>query len=228
LPFWQEGVRPCNGIRRLCASPAPARAALGARLLPPASPNAIRPRRSRRQHRRKETQNVRQTEFDIHQEITNRIVAALEAAGEFKLPWIKDKRGSFARPVNIASRNPYNGVNILSLWIAAMASDYPSNLWGTYRQWQERGCQVRRGEKSSLVVFYKKLEFEQPNENTGEAEAVERLMARASHVFNASQVDGLTTEDPQQPLPDAPNVRSDRTRGSLRESHRRDHRGKRR
>lgn len=142
--------------------------------------------------------------FDIHQEITNRIVAALENAGEFQLPWIRSKGGSMKRPVNIASANPYNGVNIVSLWVAAQANDYPSNLWGTYRQWQERGCQVRRGERSSLVVFYKRLEFEQRNEATGEIDQAERLMARASHVFNAAQVDGFTLNSHETQLPDEP------------------------
>lgn len=142
--------------------------------------------------------------FDIHQEITDRIVAAIETAGEFRLPWIKAKGGSFARPVNIASGKPYNGVNIVSLWVSALASDYPSNIWGTYRQWQERGAQVRKGEKSSLVVFYKELTFEQRNEETGETEASERLMARASHVFNAAQVEGFTIEAEPEALPGAP------------------------
>lgn len=142
--------------------------------------------------------------FDIHQEITNRIVDAIETAGEFRLPWIRNKGGSMKRPANITSGNPYNGVNILSLWIAALANDYPSHLWGTYRQWQERGCQVRRGEKSSLVVFYKTLEFEQTNEKTGHAETAERLMARASPVFNAAQVDGFTIEDTTALLPAEP------------------------
>lgn len=76
--------------------------------------------------------------FDVHQEITNRIVDALETTGEFQLPCIRNKGGSFARPVNIASKNPYNGANIVSLWESAQAHDYPSNLWGTYRQ-----CRIR-------------------------------------------------------------------------------------
>lgn len=142
--------------------------------------------------------------FDVHQEITDRIVAAIETAGEFRLPWIRDRGGSMRRPVNIASAKPYNGVNIVSLWVSALASDYPSHLWGTYRQWQERGAQVRRGEKSSLVVFYKQLEFEQRNEETGETEATERLMARASHVFNADQVDGFEIDKAETPLPNEP------------------------
>lgn len=145
----------------------------------------------------------RKPKFDVHQEITNRIVDALETAGEFRLFWIKSSGGSMKRPVNIASGNPYNGVNIVSLWVSAMASDYPSHLWGTYKQWAACGAQVRKGEKSSLIVFYKKLEFEQTDEETGETENAERLMARASFVFNAAQVDGFELE-PEQPLPDQP------------------------
>ena len=140
--------------------------------------------------------------FDVHQEITNRIVDAIETAGEFQLPWIKNKGGSFARPVNIASKKPYNGVNIVSLWVSAQANDYPSNIWGTYRQWQEQGCQVRKGEKSSLIVFYKTIDVEQRNEQTGETEQGERMFARASWVFNAAQVDGFALETTG--LPDAP------------------------
>jgi antirestriction protein ArdC len=145
----------------------------------------------------------RNQKFDVHQEITNRIVDAIETAGAFRLPWIRDKGGSMKRPANIASGNPYNGVNIVSLWVSALASDYPSHLWGTYRQWQQRGCQVRKGEKSSLVVFYKTLEIEEKNEDTGENGTTERLIARASHVFNAAQVDDFELE-PATDLPDEP------------------------
>lgn len=145
----------------------------------------------------------RPQKFDIHQEITDRIVAAIETAGEFRLPWIRSAGGAMKRPANIASGKPYNGVNIVSLWVAGLAADYPSHLWGTYRQWQERGCQVRRGAKSSLVVFYKKLEFEQTNDQTGETEQAERLMARPSCVFNAAQVEGFKLDD-AEPLPGTP------------------------
>jgi len=134
------------------------------------------------------------TPFDVHQEITNRIVSALETAGDFQLPWIKATGGSFERPVNIASKNPYNGINIVSLWVSALAAEFPSNHWGTYRQWQEHGCQVRKGEKSSLVVFYKTYEI------TGDdADPEERKVARASWVFNAAQVDGFTIDTPDLP-----------------------------
>ena len=42
--------------------------------------------------------------FDIHQHITNQIVAAIEAgAGEFRLPWHRSA-GNIMRPVNVASK----------------------------------------------------------------------------------------------------------------------------
>jgi antirestriction protein ArdC len=46
------------------------------------------------------------SKFDVHQEITNRIVDALENAGEFQLPWITNKAGNFARPVNVYRASP--------------------------------------------------------------------------------------------------------------------------
>lgn len=140
--------------------------------------------------------------FDVHQEITDRIVSAIESAPEFQLPWVRSGAGALKRPVNIASTNPYNGVNILSLWVAAQAGDYASNLWGTYRQWQARGSQVRRGEKASLVVFYKRIAVNEGNDVTGEPTAGERLIACASWVFNASQVEGF--EPQEDTLPSEP------------------------
>jgi antirestriction protein ArdC len=189
-----------NGIRHLFALPAPDGVQW---LFVPFLPVAIRPRRSRSSKPTKEKTMTRQFQKpDIHQEITNRIVDAIETAGDFKLPWIKNTAGCFARPVNIASNNPYNGINVVSLWVSAMAAEFPSNVWGTYRQWQAKGYQVRKGEKSSPVVFYKKFETEDVNEQTGEAETVERMVARASRVFNAAQVEGFEIETPE--LPEAP------------------------
>ncbi len=122
--------------------------------------------------------------FDFYQQITNKIVAAVETAGPFRLPWSRCS----ARPVNVASKAPYNGVNVLSLWVSALNADYQSNIWGTYRQWQAAGCQVRKGEKSSQVVFYRTY--------TDETDESEHRVARASHVFNAAQVDGYQPPAP--------------------------------
>jgi antirestriction protein ArdC len=151
----------------------------------------------------------RANRFDVHEAVTNTIIAAIEAgAGEWKMPWHRSG-GALSRPVNIASSKAYRGVNILSLWVAAEARGYTSNVWGTYRQWQAAGAQVRKGEKGSLVVFYKELRFnpdgaggDDAGDNSNDGLTEKRLFARASTVFNAAQVDGY--EAPSEPDIPAP------------------------
>lgn len=95
----------------------------------------------------------RNTKFDVHQEITNRIVDAIETAGEFRLPWIKTTSGSFAHPVNIASRKPYNGVNIVSLWVSALASEFPSNVWVRIANGRRRAARSARARNPHWSSF---------------------------------------------------------------------------
>ena len=136
--------------------------------------------------------------FDIHQHITDKIVSAIErGAGDFRLPWHRSA-GGIMRPVNVASKKRYRGVNVVALWAYAEESGYSSGVWGTYRQWSEAGAQVRKGEKAAFVVFYKELEFAAETE-TGDADTITRLFARATPVFAAEQVDGY-----QPPVIDAP------------------------
>jgi antirestriction protein ArdC len=127
--------------------------------------------------------------FDIHQHITDKIVSAIErGAGDFRLPWHRSA-GNIMRPINIASKKAYRGVNVVALWAYAEEFGYSSGTWGTYKQWSEAGAQVRKGEKAAYVVFYKELEFAADPE-TGDAETATRLFARATPVFAAEQVDG--------------------------------------
>ncbi|MBN9304805.1 MAG: peptidase [Devosia sp. 67-54] len=135
---------------------------------------------------------------DIHAEITNQLVASIEASpGQFTLPWRRNG-GALHLPINALTGNRYNGINILSLWVAAESRGYAAPIWGTYRQWAEKGAQVRKGEKSSLVVFYR--EFETDPDPEDETDNGKRRMARASYVFNADQVDGFELPAPAEPL----------------------------
>lgn len=138
--------------------------------------------------------------FDIHQHITNQIITAIEqGAGDFQLPW--SRGGNITRPTNIASKRPYRGVNVVALWAASEASGYTAGVWGTYRQWSEAGAQVRKGEKSSYVVFYKELECAR-DEDGSDSKTETRLFARATPVFAAEQVEGFI----QEPASDRPEI----------------------
>jgi antirestriction protein ArdC len=135
--------------------------------------------------------------FDIHQHITNQIVEAIEqGAEEFRLPWHRSS-SKIMRPINIASKSPYRGVNILSLWASADAKGYGSGLWGTFKQWMQIGAQVKKGEKASYVVFYKQIIAGSDSEDEDETGA--RMFARATPVFAAEQVDGYTFAPTEKP-----------------------------
>lgn len=132
-----------------------------------------------------------QKKLDVHQAVTDQIIAAIEAGvGSWQMPWHRSGEG-LNRPVNIDTGNHYRGVNVIALWASAQMRGFSTGTWGTYRQWGNRDCQVRKGEKASLIVFYKELDISRDNSQTGEAEADTVMFARASWVFNSDQVDGF-------------------------------------
>ena len=76
--------------------------------------------------------------IDVHQHITDRIIAAIEqGAGAFKLPCHRPA-GSIARPTNIESGKGYRGINVVSLWVEAQLKGYAVPVWGTYKQMVRR------------------------------------------------------------------------------------------
>jgi antirestriction protein ArdC len=112
-----------------------------------------------------------QAKADVYEQITNVIVSAIEqGAGEYEMPW-----HALSTPVNATSRKPYRGVNVLMLWATARNYSYSSNEWATYRQWQEAGAHVRKGERSTTVVFWKFYdcsEEQQEGSDASEASAI--------------------------------------------------------
>lgn len=127
---------------------------------------------------------------DIHAEITNALIdAVLADPGNPTMPW-RRTAGPLYMPSNALTKNAYRGINVVSLWVSAEISGYATPIWATYRQWSELGAQVRKGERSTLVVFYK--EYESEPDPTNADDDGKRRVARASYVFNADQVDGFT------------------------------------
>lgn len=128
---------------------------------------------------------------DIFQQVTDMIVKAIEeGAASYRMPWRTS--GSFPHsPINAVSKKAYRGVNVLVLWATAQHAGYKSGLWATYKQWQELGAQVRKGEKSAHVVFWKFFDKEEDDSSTTTKNR-KIPMARDYSVFNAEQVDGFT------------------------------------
>ena len=129
------------------------------------------------------------TKIDVYQDVTNRIIEALEKGldGNFELPW----HGVSQIPENALTGKRYKGVNVPLLWVYQLTEGYQSGIWATYKQWQDQGAQVRKGEKSAHIVFWKMIEQEPTQDNE---EQSMRMFAKWSRVFNADQVEGFNPD----------------------------------
>lgn len=137
---------------------------------------------------------------DLYADITQKLVAAIEAdPGKPQMPWRRNPGAPLWVPVNALTNNRYRGINVVSLWVDAEEKQFSSNIWATYKQWQELGAQVRGGEKSSLIVKYGEYEVEPADGET--QDDGRRLYLRGYAVFNACQVDGFVLPDLPPPLP---------------------------
>ena len=85
--------------------------------------------------------------MDVYGMITERIIDKLEAG---TIPWHKPWR-SIGAPQNLVSKKSYRGINV---WLLTMQG-YISPYWATLRQINELGGRVRKGEKSTPVVFWR-------------------------------------------------------------------------
>lgn len=129
---------------------------------------------------------------DIYQKVTDRIVAALE---EGVRPWMKPwnaehAAGRIVRPLR-HNGVPYQGINVVMLWMASVEKDYAAPLWMTFRQARELGGHVRKGEKGETVVYADRMKRTEVDEATGEEASFEIPFMKGYSVFNVEQIEGL-------------------------------------
>jgi antirestriction protein ArdC len=125
-----------------------------------------------------------------YERITERIVTLLEQG---TIPWHKPWKVNTGLPRNLISKKPYRGINVFLL----MAMSYESPHWLTFRQAIQLGGNVKKGEKSCPVVFWKRMETE--DKESGEPQKAPLL--RLYHVFNAAQCEGLKDAPEELPMP---------------------------
>lgn len=128
---------------------------------------------------------------DLYTRITERIVEELEKGVR---PWLKPwnaehAAGRITRPLR-HNGQPYRGINVVMLWMEAVSHNFACPIWMTYKQAQELGAQVRKGEKGSPVVFADRIHRTEMNDNGEETER-EIPFLKGYTVFNCEQIDGL-------------------------------------
>jgi antirestriction protein ArdC len=134
---------------------------------------------------------MNETRTDIYTKITNRILADLEqGVRPWLKPWNSDHAaGRITRPLR-HNGIPYSGINVLVLWSEAVDKGYSSPLWMTYKQSQELGGQVRKGEHGTQVVYADKIVKTETDAAGKESERAIPFL-KAFTVFSTEQIDGL-------------------------------------
>ena len=125
--------------------------------------------------------------------IANKLIEQLKAGtAPFQKPW---KAGEMMLPHNPVSGTRYRGANVL--WL--MMQGYSDPRWMTYKQAQSIGAQVRKGEKSTFVQYWKFYEEKTVKDDQGntvkQRVVLDRPRAFSARVFNAEQIDGLPALD---------------------------------
>jgi antirestriction protein ArdC len=127
--------------------------------------------------------------MDVYSIVSERIIEKLEAG---TIPWHKPWR-SIGAPQNLVSKKSYRGINV---WLLTMQG-YISPYWATLRQINELGGRVRKGEKSTPVVFWRiyvdgvevraHSDQHEPEHEQEEGQGTRRFVLRYYSIFNTEQ-----------------------------------------
>ena len=140
---------------------------------------------------------------DYRQELTDMIIKKLEeGTAPWQKPWVPGESGEF--PHNAITNKPYRGINALNLTLVADSKGYNDPRWMTYNQAADKGYQVRKGERGTLIEYWKFYEEKNVldekgkpviDEETGKPKK-ERFKLNPPRpfravVFNAQQIDNV-------------------------------------
>lgn len=137
----------------------------------------------------------------FHERFAEKVISLLEqGTAPWQKPWEPARGMSFHNP---ASGTVYRGVNRLNLAISSLENGFDDPRWMTMRQANEQGYRIKKGSRSTPIVYYSFTREQDKLDDAGrpllgedgkperETVLLERPVVRFSRVFNGSQVDGL-------------------------------------
>jgi len=121
----------------------------------------------------------------VYELINNRIMELLQQG---TVPWRKSWHAASNYPKNLISKKEYRGINIFLLG----CQQYSNPYWLTFKQCQDRGGHVHKGEKSTPVIFWKWIDRKDADDTDTEVTKNGKIpMLRYYNVFNVEQVEGV-------------------------------------
>lgn len=117
---------------------------------------------------------------DLYETITNQIIENLESVNpdNWEKPWFDIG----VSPFNAISKKAYRGINHIVLGFRP----YASKAYATYNQWAGKKCQVKKGEKGHMIVFWNFKDVRDPDSG----EVRKSVWLKHYTVFNSEQVEG--------------------------------------
>jgi antirestriction protein ArdC len=139
-----------------------------------------------------------------YQTITDSIVKALEQGVKpWGRPWTTQGGAEIldaGLPFNAFSGRNYRGLNVPLLWAIAGSNGYSRHAWLSFKQSQDLGGNVRKGERATLVFYFRFIEKEERTP-AGDFEAVRIPLIRAYPVFKVDQCEGVRLPQRARPIP---------------------------
>lgn len=137
--------------------------------------------------------------FDIYSVVTDRIIQQLESG---VIPWQKPWTGLQSGAYSGTTGKPYSLLNQMILG--------KPGAYFTFNETTKRGGKIRKGEKSSMIVFWKQVKVSDTDPATGELKERIVPMLRYFNVFHQDQIDGFTINAPapveHQPIAEAEKI----------------------
>src|SRR5437899_9806769 len=117
--------------------------------------------------------------WSLYEIITEKSIKQLESGvAPWRKPW------TCQTPANLVTQKEYRGLNVLTL----ASQGFPSRFWLTFNQATKLGGRIRKGEKSSPVIFWN---IGDQTTQDGAKEISRPFLLRYYSVFNLSQAEGI-------------------------------------
>ena len=146
---------------------------------------------------------VKKGGLDVRQVIADKIIDLMETGGVKTLKRWAASAAAGGLPVNATTGVAYRGANVIVLWIEAMERGYTLQRWMTYKQAQELGGQVRKGEKSVMCAYWSSAPLAKKDKQAeGEEQEKQRafLWCEPFYLFNVAQIDNLPAAMYEEPV----------------------------
>lgn len=129
--------------------------------------------------------------MNVYEIVNNRILELLEQG---TIPWRRPWNASTGMPKNLVTKKEYRGINVFLL----SCMPYSSPYWLSFKQVSERNGHIRKGEKATVVVFWKWLDRNDVQVSEEHTSNGRIPLLRYYNVFNFEQCEGMEAPEPEE------------------------------